>query len=109
MQSNLRIGNRRLDAAARVRSRTGIGAGAFRAHFQSARVVHPRDAAAAGADHVDVYHRRLDRIVRHEPARAEQWLAAIDERHVGAGAADIEGDEVLEPCLLYTSPSPRDS
>ena len=96
MQADLRIRNRRLYAAARVSRRARISACAFRPDLQRARIVHPRDAAAAGADHMDVYHRRLHRVIGNQPARTEQRLAAIDQRHVGAGTADVERDEVFE-------------
>ncbi|MCY1513414.1 hypothetical protein D9M68_479100 [compost metagenome] len=67
---------------------------ALRADLERARVVDARDAAAACADDVHVHHLGLDRIVGHQAAGSEQRPQLGHQRHVGAGAAHVEGDQV---------------
>ncbi|KAG1544374.1 hypothetical protein G6F50_013878 [Rhizopus delemar] len=88
----VRQGDRR--AAPVVRDRARHGAGALRAYLQRAGIVDTRDAAAARADHMDVHHRRLHGIARHVAMRGEQRAAITHQRHVRAGAAHVEGNQV---------------
>lgn len=46
------------------------------------------------ADHVDIHHRRLDRIARDVTMRGEQRTSVAHQRYVRAGAAHVEGHEV---------------
>ena len=60
--------------AAVVADRARIGAGAARPDLQQAAAVDMGDRAAAGADGVDVEHRRLDRIAVHDRLAGEPAL-----------------------------------
>src|SRR5262249_39274327 len=74
-----------------------VGAGALRADVEKTAFVHPRDAAAPGADGVHVEHRETHgKTVKIALPRNER-LAVLDETDVGAGAADVEGDDVADP------------
>ena len=57
------------------------------------------DRAAAGADGVDVDHRQQQRKAGDRgAARVGLGVAAVDDdADVGAGAADVEGDELARP------------
>ena len=62
--------------------------------------IDPGDRAAAGADLDDVHHRHLDRVARERRRAldvvlaAHAHLAALDERGLRGGAADVERDQV---------------
>ena len=56
------VGDRRLGAAEPVARRSRTRPGALRSDVQPALVVDPRDAAAAGADRLDVEHRQRHRV-----------------------------------------------
>ena len=64
---------------------------------QAPGAVDPRDAAAAGADRVDIHHRHAHRVAVDDAFRPDDGHAAPDERDVAAGAADVAGDEVFAP------------
>ena len=92
------VGDGRPRAAAAVARRPRHG---FRAHgpdAQGAAVVDPGDGAAAGADGDDVDggqpHGDLP-----DAGRARRLRAAVaDQADVGAGAADVHGDDVVGAC-----------
>ena len=88
------VGDGRLGAALAVADRAGIGAGALRADLELAVGVGPGDRAAAGADGDDVEHRRLHRIALDHRGRGVHRLVVLDDRHVGRGAADVDGEDV---------------
>ena len=76
---------------------TGVGAGAFRADADRALFGDGGDGPAAGPDGVNVDHREGER-VHADPARSrEGGLAAPDERHIRAGAAHVDGQQVVDP------------
>ena len=59
---------------------------------------------------------RVDRVIASPLVRAQQTAAALgqpvetDERFIELDYGDWEGKPVKDvPCLLYTSPSPRDA
>ena len=91
-EDDVRVGDRQPFAFA-IADRTGIGAGAFRTHFQRASGIEFRDRAAAGADGVDVHHRNADRhavdlaFVRHLDF-------VFAQRNVGRRATHVERDDV---------------
>src|SRR5579883_1683613 len=87
------VGHRRLLAAAVVAGRAGLGAGGLRPDPQPARAVDPGDAAAAGADGVDVDHRHPHDIGVDLALRADQRLAFAHQGDVAARAADVDGDD----------------
>ncbi len=79
-----------------VTRRARIGAGAFRAGPDRALFGDGGDGPAAGADGVNVDHRECERVVA-DPARGrERGLAVPDERNIGAGAAHVDGQEVVD-------------
>ena len=65
----------------------------------------------AGTKYRGEFEERLKRIVE-EAQNDAAVILVIDEIHtlVGAGAAEgaVDAANILKPCLLYTSPSPRD-
>ncbi len=71
LQRDLGIGDSSLRAAPRIADRPRHGTGAVRADLERAGIVAPRDAAPAGADHMDIHHRCLDRITRDLPVGGE--------------------------------------
>ena len=77
-----------------VARRPGHGAGALRADLEAAAGVDAGDAAAAGADGLDVDHRRAQRVALDFLEVRAPRLPAIDRGDVAAGAAHVEGDEV---------------
>ena len=83
-----------------VGRRTGLGARAPRPDLEEADLVHPGDAAAAGADLDQLDRRDADRqaaalhealLARRLEAVGRQRLAFVDERELGRGAAHVEG------------------
>ena len=94
-QHDMRIGDRRALAAAAVGRRTGIGAGALRADGQGAGI-DLGDRAAARADRHHVDHRQGQRPFADVALLGERDAAVLDQADVGAGAADIDGDDVLD-------------
>ena len=91
-QQQIGIGDRGPGTAAPVAGRPRIGAGRLGPHLQQAAGIHVGDGAAAGADGMHVHHRH-----RHRPAGdaafGGQADVALDERHVGGGAAHVEGEQ----------------
>ena len=98
-EQELRVGRRRLLAAAAVAGGAGIGARRLRADAEDAAGVDVGDRAAAGADRVDVDHRHHRLVVAD--LRVEQvahpQLRRRRDADVGGGAADVERDDVLVP------------
>ena len=92
-QHDVGVGHRRLGAAAAVGGGPGLGAGALRAHRQRA-AGDPGDRAAAGADGHHVDHGQRQRPFADMAVLGERDLAVLDQADVGAGAADIDGDDV---------------
>ena len=91
-----RVGDRGPLTPPPVADRPRVGARALRPHLQRAVIVHPGERAAAGAHGRDVEHGRLDRIVLDQRLAGELGLEPLDQRDVGRGAADIEGEHILE-------------
>ena len=88
-------------AAERVADRTRLRARALRPDAHRAAGAQPRDAAAAGADFLDVDHRDLDRqafgvAADHRRVR-HQRLAVHHDAGLRGGAAHVERDRALEP------------
>ena len=89
------IGNGNGSAAPAIGDRPGARAGAFGADLQQAGPCDPRDAAAAGADCVDVYQRHAQRhTVGDVLLRAQRRFAGGDQRNIEAGPAHVAGDKV---------------
>ncbi len=100
-QHQVRVGDGRSRAAARVARGAGLRARALRADAQRAGRVHRGDAAAARPDLGDVDHRDLDRqrlrVAADQGRAARQRLAAVDHAGLRGRAAHVEGDRVFEP------------
>ena len=81
-----------------VADRPGRRAGAFGADAQRLADLDACDAAAAGADLLDVDHRHLHRqaggIAADQRRAGHQHVALVDHAGLGGGAAHIEGDGV---------------
>ena len=77
LQHDVGVGHGRLVVAAVVADRAGIGAGAARPDLQQPAAIDIGDRAAAGADGVDVEHRRLDRIAVHHGLAGQPALAVL--------------------------------
>ena len=95
-RQHVRVGHRGQLTAQAVRRGAGHGAGALRAHLDEAARVHARDAAAAGADRVDIDHRLLHVVAAQPPHPPDRRLAAAHQRDVGAGPAHVERHDVGE-------------
>ena len=96
-QDDVGVGDRGQGAAPAISRGTRARSSAARAHAEGTAAVPPGDAAAAGADAVDVDHRDHQRIAG-DPGIARRGLAemaVLDDADVGAGAAHIEGDEFI--------------
>ena len=99
-EHDVRVGDGRLLAAARVGGGPGNRACALRSDVGQVAGVDPGDRPAAGADRDEVDGREADglpelrRVLGHD-AR----LAVADDRDVGRGAADVEADDLVEPLL----------
>ena len=79
-----------------IAGRARVGTRAFRADMQDPTLVHPGDAAAASAQGMDIDHRR-----RNLPPCLELLVGnvrhpVLDQRDVRAGAAHVEGDQLVE-------------
>jgi hypothetical protein len=85
------VGHRGQAAAAAVAQRAGVRASAGRADSQPSIRCASSDRAAPGADRDDVDHRDLDREATHAAVGGQVRRAALDHRHVGAGATPVEG------------------
>ena len=108
-EHDVRVGDRRVLAAAPVAGRPGRGARAARPDLQPARGVEPGDRAAARADLGDVDRRDPQQLARaaHQPAAGRQRAAdlvlaaardraALDQRRLRGRAAHVERDRVRE-------------
>ena len=93
-EQEVRVGDRRLLAAAAVARRAGVGARAARAGAQRAAGVAPGDRAAARADGVDVDHRQRERPAADLAPGGLAHDAVLDDADVARRAAHVEADEV---------------
>jgi hypothetical protein len=102
------VGHRSVDAAAPVRGRPGIGAGAVRPHRDALHAVDARDRATAGADldHLDHRHAHRKTAALHVPVGARHLertralgLTAVDQADLRGGAAHVERQHALERAL----------
>ena len=99
-EDDVRVGHRRLGAAAAVRRGTGIRARGLRPDAKRlGQLRHVRDRAAARTDGVDVDRRHLDAEVTDRGLAPDRRLAVLTERDVGRRAAHVEGEDVVEPRL----------
>ena len=87
-----------LHAAPSIAGGTGIGAGALRTHLQAA-AHHPRDAAPACADGIDVDGMHADIGARHGYVGAHDGLTLDDHAHIETGAADVGGQNIAKADL----------
>src|SRR5205085_5821989 len=86
---------RRLHVPQAIAHRPRNRSRAARADLEMATGIKPGDRAAAGPDRVDVEHWRLDGIALQVHLTGQPGTAALDQRHVGRGAAHIEGNDVV--------------
>jgi len=94
-EHQVRVGDRRLLAAAPVAHRPGFGAGALRSDLQRARF-DVCDRATPRADRLHVHHREADQVAMMPvPARLHVWRPTAHQADVVARAAHVDGDEVL--------------
>jgi hypothetical protein len=94
------VGDGGLGAAAAVADRPRRRAGRLRAHLEHAGRVERRDGAAPRADRADIHHRHVDRqAVGDGELGGHLRDAAVDQRHVGRGAAHVVGDGVAQAGL----------
>ena len=90
------------DTGFRIEPHTVAGANVFRPHTginDGRQTVFPRDHCAVGNRTSDVGNETGDQAEIRGPAHISDWR---DQDFTGL-------DPVFQPCLLYTSPSPRDS
>ena len=96
VEHDVGVGHGRLPPALAVAGGAGVGPRAARPHHQDVARVHPRHAAPAGPDRVDLGLGGAVRIRTHELLVGEGDGEVLDEADVGAGAAHVAGDEVGE-------------
>ncbi len=109
-EDDVGVGHRRLCAAAAVGDRPGHRAGRLRPDAQRLGQRRDlRDRAAAGADRLHVERRDADRQVADVGRAHQARLAVLDQRDVGRGAADVEGQDVLQPRRLRDPERPGDA
>ena len=94
------VRNRRLGPASPVRGGARVGAGAARPDRERLPAVEPCDAAAARSDGDDLHLRRAVRIARDHLLGSERRAEPFDQAHVGARAAHVIGDQIVEPQTL---------
>ena len=99
-EDEIGVGDGRLGAAEAVADRAGRRARAFRADAQGVADLDAGDAAAAGADLLDVDHRHLHGqpggIAADQRRAGHQHVAFVDHAGLGGGAAHVERDGVGE-------------
>ena len=93
------VGDGRLLAAEVVARRPRHGPRALGPHLDEGSGVHAGDAPAARTDRVNVDHGLLDVVASDPPNPAQGHLPIPHQRHVGAGAPHVEGDDVGMPGL----------
>ena len=91
------VGHRRFPATACIAGGAGVGGGGVRPDAKTARVVQPRDAAAARSDRVHVDHRHPHREAVDHSLGTQKRFGTRHERDVRARAAHVERDEVVVP------------
>ena len=100
-EDDVGVRDRRQDTALAVRRRPRHRARRLRPDAQRpGEFGDVGDRAAAGPDRLDVERRRADRQVADVGRSDSSRLAVLDQRDVGRGAADVEGQDVLEPRVL---------
>ena len=93
------VGHRGLLPAPAVADRPRRRARALGPHAQDAAFVHPRDAAPASADGLDIHHRHAQRhSVGDVLLRRGGRHPALHDGDVEAGAAHVAADQVGEAC-----------
>ena len=88
------VGHGRLDAAAAVAGRPGVGARRARPDLQHAGVVHPGDRAAAGADRRHLHLRAAELVLVDDRGALDLRPPAVDDADVERGAADVGADQL---------------
>ena len=99
-EHDVRVRHRRFRAAAAVGRRSRVCARGLRADAQRlGQFRHMRDRAAAGADRADVDRGGAHRHVADRRLAPQARHAIADERDVGRGAADVDGQQVRKSGL----------
>src|SRR5579871_491475 len=95
-EHQIAVGDRRLAAATAITGGPRYGARTLRAHFELTEAIHTRERAAAGADRVDVDHRKRNIAPLDLAAILDRRLAVFDQRDIAGRAAHVEGDEITQ-------------
>ena len=93
-QRQTRIGYSGVGAALAIARRAGIRAGAVRADVEDATFIHSGDAAAAGAQGVDIDHRSGNLPTGLELLVGDVRDTVFDQRNIRAGPTHVEGDDL---------------
>ena len=96
-EHELRIGHRRLLAAAAVGGGSGNRARPARPGEQQPRRVRAGDGAAAGPDGVDVHRRRHEVVAADLQPVGDRDPPARAQHHVAGRAADLHRDQIVDP------------
>src|SRR5204862_619940 len=88
-EHDIRVGHRRLDAAAPVRRRSWHGPGRAWPDAERADVVHPRDRAAAGANRLDRGRRQPHDVAAKPSVASRDGKAVTQEADVSARPAHV--------------------
>jgi len=95
-EHDMRVGHRRQAAAAPIARGPRLGPGAGRPDRQRS-ILDPRDRPAPGPHRHHVDHRQRQRPLSHPPLLRKPDPALVYQADIRAGAADIDGDQVLDP------------
>ena len=89
------VGHRRAAPTLAIGRGPRISTGTFRPDRQRTFRAHRRNRAAACADGMNINDRQRQRKFSDAARRGRDGLAIADQRHVGARAAHVDGDEVV--------------
>ena len=104
-EHHMGIGHRRLGPAMPIGRRSRSCASALRTDGQRA-IGDLRDRTAACADRHHVDHGKRQRPFADAAMLGQPDLAILDQADIGAGAADIDGDDILDAAGRGRSPRP---
>ena len=96
-EHEVRIRDGGLFAPAPVARGTRLGPRARRPHLEQAVAVEPGDGAATGPHRLDVHRGQADGEAGDVALEGDVGPEVPDQRHVGAGAPHVQGDDVASP------------
>ena len=105
-QHQIGIRHRRFCAALPISRRPRHRAGAARTNLQRTARADMADGTTTRAKRHDIQAFKRNALTGHIAATAKRGIAFLNQRNIGGGAADIEGDQILPEaafCQRHTS------